>query len=350
MKQSIVLMTALLPTDGHMALINFASNFVGPNGHVQVIISARSFEPIPGKDRLKAFRDEYGHYHFNVDFDLHEDDFAPQNPKTDEEWEYWKNVCETIAGTCPPVMKYDYFVSSEPYGKKMAEILGCQFVPFDIMRRITPVKSSIVRKNIMSNFHKIMHSFRPFLTTKFTLFGQESTGKTTMTEYLGMYNPTMISTTHEFARPYLEGMDDKTVTNAKMADIAQGQYALMKTNSEAARCPVIVQDTDLLSTIGYYRIYGGKCDLDINQMFRETKSDLYFVMSDDVPFQKDALRYGGEVRESTKEFWIDLLKEYNCNYVEVPMGTLQEQYDFIRDKIIKIVLDKFRPISEFERE
>lgn len=350
MKSAVILCTALVPTIGHKALIDFASNLVGPEGNVQVIISARTFEPVLGKDRLSAFEEHYGSNHFNIEFSLHEDDNAPQNPQTPEEWKYWETVCRSLGGHCPPVFNYDYFVASEPYGKKMAEILECEFIPFDMDRTILSVKGSVVRQSILSYFNLILPEFKKRLISKFTIFGQESTGKTTITRKIGDNFYTPISATHEFARPYLEMMDDRTVTDHKMDVIAQGQYALQLTAYNSSQSPAIIQDTDLLSTIGYGRIYGIKWTFDIDKMFQETKSDLYFVMPDDIPFAPDPLRYGGDVRESTKQFWIDLLEEYECAYKIVGATDPKYQIFEIKNEMANLILNKFRAIKDFERE
>jgi nicotinamide riboside kinase len=145
-------------------------------------------------------------------------------------------------------------------------------------------------------------------------------------------------------------MDDKTVTHEKMCTIAMGQYSLQKIAREQYDAPWLFQDTDLLSTIGYNRIYKGEEIPCIDEMFNTTRSDLYIVMNDEIPFEEDALRYGGKVRESSKQFWIDLLDEYGCDY-----HVVQETDQFAQEQEIYEVLENlfnetWDPIKNFERE
>jgi nicotinamide riboside kinase len=267
----------------------------------------------------------------------HFDDNAPQTPSTDEEWNYWKDAVGYD--------EYDYFVASEPYGKQMAKLIGAEFVPFDIDRQLLYTKGSDVRRDLSENFFDVLPEMRQYLRKTVTIFGQESTGKTTLTNYLGTYYPNI----HEFARPYLEMQDTPDVTPHRMATIMRGQHALQKT-AEIAGSYLTIQDTDLLSTIGYYRIMGIPAPEKIFDLFEETKSDLYIVTPDNIPFEPDPLRYGGNERESTLQFWIDLLDEFGCNY-----NVLQSSDMFARenevDEIIASAIEEWTaPIRDFVRE
>lgn len=347
-KTAVILMTALVPTVGHKALIDYALQLVGKDGYVDVIISGRSFEPVETSERIDAFAMHYRSQRiYNVYFIAHDDDNAPQNPSTVEEWNYWKNLIVAQND------QYDYFVASEPYGQKMAELIGAEFMPFDIDRNIVISKGTEVRKQIDWNFNKLLPEFAKKYQKTITFFGQESCGKTTMTKEMYLnYDSIMI---HEFARPYLENMVDKSITSDKMNRIVEGQYALQKYAHTHLDCKYIFQDTDLLSTLGYYRIYNEKfgglvCDHDIGSMIQETKSDLYIVMNDEIPFEEDDLRYGGKERESTKQFWIDLLEEFGCNYYVLKETEFLKQYDELYPVIDDLFDRGWKAIKEFERD
>lgn len=341
-KKAVVLMTALVPTVGHGALIRFANELVGPGGFVDVYVSGRSFEPVSLFERelaLQEFADKIEDSYISVC--SHDDDDAPQNPSTPEEWDYWKDM---VSGN--GFIEYDYFVASEPYGKKMAELIGAEFVPFDMDRWMLPVKGSDVREDIWLNFDLVLPEFQPYLHKRVTIFGQESTGKTTLANDLRSWG----SVIPEFARPYLEARDDITITDEVMAMVVRGQYALQQTASRVGEA-ITIQDTDLLSTIGYYRIYGGNpAGTDIEAKFRETKADLYIVTPDNIPFVPDPLRYGGDVREGTMQFWIDLLKEYDCNYVVLESSDGTGRYDEAADHIERHLEKWYAPIRDFIRE
>ena len=104
----------------------------------------------------------------------------------------------------------------------------------------------------------------------------------------------------------------------KMHRIHEGQRAiqdLVKTHS-----PTIynIQDTDLFSTVGYWEMWDkDSMPQSLLEDARSRKSDLYVVLSSDIPFEPDPLRYGGTVRESTDQYWIDLCEREGLPYVYI---------------------------------
>lgn len=328
----VTLMTALLPTKGHGAMLNFMEELAKSTGtETRAILCSRSFEPISGFTRAMAF---------DTDVYLHMDDNAPQNPTTEDDWNYWRWVVESFTGSDGATV----FVSSEPYGKKMAEVLGAQFFPFDINRSLFDMKGTDVRQNIFTRFDDIMPKMQQTLQRHVTIFGQESVGKTTHAKELARCFKT--SWTHEFARPYLE-FSDPTVTPLHMDNIVHGQYALQNV-SKTVEKPIIFHDTDLLSTIGYYRICGIPMSDYVIEKFRETQSDLYLVLPDNIPFEPDILRYGGDRRESSLSFWTNLLDEFECSYYVLQKAN---QIDRLYESIDKIEsMDWFRSIRDFVRD
>lgn len=154
---------------------------------------------------------------------------------------------------------------------------------------------------------------RPFIVT---IFGAESVGKTTLSHQLA---DALEGTWQcEFARPYLETTGED-VTTQSMHAIWYGQAALQR-RARREHTRYIIQDTDLFSTLGYWQlphvspVIGG-CP---NKLIRDAKaltSDLYLILQSNIPFERDALRYGGDRRESSDQYWIDLCVQYDLPYV-----------------------------------
>src|SRR5690606_31900335 len=134
----------------------------------------------------------------------------------------------------------------------------------------------------------------------------------------------------EWARPYLESLQTPEVTLERMRTIAMGQHAqeaVARAQAHRDGLPFVILDTDLLSTIGYLELYFGEQQRSwgsprnsdywalrdqLDQMF--DPADLYLVTDDTLPFAPDPLRYGGDRRETTREYWIALLQRYGCRY------------------------------------
>lgn len=154
---------------------------------------------------------------------------------------------------------------------------------------------------------------RPFTIT---IFGAESVGKTTLSQQLA--EALHGHWCYEFARPYLETTGEN-VTRQSMNAIWHGQ-ALLQRSASRQPVPYIVQDTDLFSTVGYWRLPHvepviGTCPAQLIHEAEALKSDLYLILRSNIPFTRDRLRYGGDRRESPDQYWIDLCRHYHLPYV-----------------------------------
>jgi HTH-type transcriptional repressor of NAD biosynthesis genes len=340
MPNVITLLTAIVPTIGHEFLINFCAN-LAVDGTAHVILCTREGEPSPTAryNAIKASIPVRVHLHW-----VHGD--IPQNPSDHTDfWNVWAGVVRSKVEVGPT----DTFVASELYGLDMAQALGCRFVPCDIARQVVPTKGTLVRNDILSRWNEMMPEFRKQFTTTITTFGPESVGKTTLAKSLaarlnGRYVP-------EWAREYLETVGPE-VTDEKMRVIGRAQCAMEDAAAMTYDGPFVVQDTDLLSTIGYYKIYGGpQKDVDaLTNVFRVRKSDLYVLLPDTIPFTPDVLRYGVDKRESTTEWWENLLKDFGCDYVRIHATSRWEQSDLAEEFALRALEKKTKPYTEFVRE
>lgn len=324
MPNAVVLMTALVPTIGHKYLIDYAKNLISDSwkNKVHVIVGTMDREPVDGKLRYYSIGDTYLHDRNVVVHHLHRD--VPQEPSEHPDfWNQWSRIVREFVDVQPE----DYFVASELYGMDMAKVLGCKFMPCNRYRETVPVKGTDVRQNLLSNFNQILPEFQKHIRKVVTIFGAESCGKTTMARALA--NDLNCHFVPEWAREYLETVGVE-VTDDRMRDIVQGQAALQKTaRNDLFNKPFVIQDTDLFSTVGYYRLWGGGTDQDLDvaeHSAKQLKSDFYIVMNDNIPFEADPLRYGGDKRESGMQYWIDLLDEFKLPYYVVKNTDWTMQY------------------------
>ena len=313
MRKTYVLMTALPPTIGHAALIDFALGLGHP---VEVVHGIEGDVPF-AEDITQSLR-----YHF-YDAPVMVHAFYEKIPQTEEEfndrggygvypnfWKMWKDILLNY-GMEPG----DYLVASEPYGARLAEEVGAVFMPFDMGRVVVPVKATNVRQDIYNQWDKIIPEFRQRLQTTVTLFGAESVGKTTMA--LNCDVEPLITVVPEWARDYLE-QNGPELNREVMMRIVEGQTSLQSVARRSVRTPLVVQDTDLFSTIGYWELHEDEFGpvpeglIDTALLF---KSDMYYVLSvDRVEFEPDVLRYGGDKRETGDKYWIDLLERFDLPY------------------------------------
>ena len=128
------------------------------------------------------------------------------------------------------------------------------------------------------------------------LTGPESTGKTELARILARALDAPLS--DEYAREYAAshpalGPDD-------VEPIARGQIAnedRARAEAEARRRPLVVHDTDLVSTVVYARHYYGDCPAWIVDAARARRADLYLLCAPDVPWADDPVRDRPEARD-----------------------------------------------------
>ena len=307
MRESFVLMTALPPTTGHLDLIKFARAL---GGTVSVIVCTQPGEPYV-EERFKALLEATRPltrvivYHFHQTIQQEPD---PDNPEPF--WKMWKRNLQEYG-----FREGDYLVSSESYGKEMAEAIGGVFMPYDLNRTTNSAKATWIREDPIGYQHFILPEFMKYLRRTVTIFGAESVGKTTVTNILGTWLNGLKVT--EWARPYLETVGPE-VTIERMASIYVGQSALQHVAEQSDKSIYVIQDTDLFSTLGYWEMWDPESVPDSLRNDAHTyRSDLYVILSSDIPFETDPLRYGLTSRETKDQYWIDLCEREHLRYVYI---------------------------------
>lgn len=349
MNNGIILMTALPPSKGHLQLIRWASNF-GIN-KLDVLVCGRLTDPIHVWERAYALCEACSDLeNVRINEFIHDyPDYPEQFNGTVEEFDRaWVDAIENII----PFDSEDFLFASDSYGSRFADKMGVKFAPYDPNRETIAISGTKIRRNPFETFDMIVPAMRKKLQMTVTVFGAESTGKTTTARSLANnYNSYYLS---EWARPYLESLEDPKVTDDRMEMIVRGQMAAQCAAKQLNDTPFIFQDTDLFSTFGYYKLYDTdqrrtRTDTSLClQKALQTKADLYIVMNSNIRFTPDPLRYGLNKRESTDQYWIDILEKYNCNYYYVRETNIIAQKDAI-EQIVKAAFYKKNPVFGFER-
>lgn len=134
--------------------------------------------------------------------------------------------------------------------------------------------------------------------------GSESTAKTTLAgELAGHYRAELVP---EFVREYAEARRG-VVEFSDHGPIARGQVAL-EDAAIARGNPLVIQDTDLLSTVVYCEHYFGKCPAWIAETARRRAPDLYLLCEIDVPWVADGVRDRGDRREEMQQLFREAVR------------------------------------------
>ncbi|MGZ9676887.1 DUF4301 family protein [Flavobacterium sp. GNP001] len=133
---------------------------------------------------------------------------------------------------------------------------------------------------------------------KITLFGPESTGKTTLAKQLAAHYQT--EWVPEFARDYLQQKWDSNqqlCTLDDMLPIAEGQMRLENESVLKAK-ELLFCDTNLMVTKVFSDLYYGTCPDALQEAAVVHDYDLFFLTSIDIPWEKDDIRDTPQGREA----------------------------------------------------
>jgi len=131
--------------------------------------------------------------------------------------------------------------------------------------------------------------------------GSESTGKSTLA--LAVANHYGVEVVPEFVRAFAEEKG-VPIEFSDHGAIARGQMAL-EDEYIARASTLLVQDTDLLSTVVYCRHYFGRCPAWIEEAAERRRPDLYLLCETDVPWVADGVRDRGHMRDDMQRLFED---------------------------------------------
>ena len=172
---------------------------------------------------------------------------------------------------------------------------------------------------------------------KITLYGPESTGKTTLAKQLAEHYQTVW--TPEFARDFLQEKWNKSkqiCTKEDLIPIAIGQTQLENESLVKAK-GILFSDTNLLVTKVFSDIYYGSCEKKLAKAAKKHKYDLFLLTDIDIPWEKDDLRDRPENREKTFAVFEQTLIDYHKPYVKIS-GNKERRFQkavAIIDELIK---------------
>ena len=155
---------------------------------------------------------------------------------------------------------------------------------------------------------------------RIVLTGSESTGKSTLAAALARHYG--VELVPEFVRTLAE-QKHGAIEFSDHGPIARGQIAL-EDEHIARATRLLIQDTDLMSTVVYCRHYFDRCPPWIEETARERRPDLYLVCQPDIPWVADGVRDRGHLREEMQELFRQAIAASGAASVEL-RGTLEER-------------------------
>ncbi len=161
--------------------------------------------------------------------------------------------------------------------------------------------------------------FRPY---RVCVTGAESTGKSALVEELARHFS--VPRVPEYSRQYASTVQ-RELSYFDVSPIAKGQMEL-EDRLAAQKSGLLIQDTDLLSTIVYSRHHFGACPEWVEREARSRRADLYLLLDIDVPWVSDPVRDCGDTRIELDQEFRRVLEQFDANF-KVISGTWEERWE-----------------------
>jgi HTH-type transcriptional repressor of NAD biosynthesis genes len=164
------------------------------------------------------------------------------------------------------------------------------------------------------------------------LTGSESTGKTALARQLADHYSAEF--TPEFVRDFAVRKGG-VIKFADTDEIARGQIALEDEHARRAD-RLLIQDTDLVSTVVYCNHYYGQCLEWVRQAAVDRRPDIYLLLEIDVPWVRDDVRDREMRREEMQQLFRSAVAASGAPYVVIS-GTWDERFQLAREAIDNLI-------------
>jgi HTH-type transcriptional regulator, transcriptional repressor of NAD biosynthesis genes len=276
----LVLGRFLPPHRGHVHLCEVAEHMCDD---LTIVVASLASEPIPGAVRVAGMRELFPRSSV-----VHHTTELPQEPAEHAAfWQLWGDSLRACVGR--PVQRV---FASDRDGLRLAAELGAAWIPIDPDRTVFPVSGPRIRREPMRYFDALPRCVRPHFVRRVSVFGPESTGKTTLSAELARACDTVC--VPEFARSYLEARGG-VLARPDIDVIGEGQIALEDALAREAN-RVLICDTDPLLAVVWSEVMFGESPQWLRDAARLRRYDLTLLCDIDLPWADDVVRYLPEDR------------------------------------------------------
>lgn len=276
----------LPPHQGHLMVAQIALTLCD---HLTVLVLTAPGDPIPADTRTAWLRELLPRAQVVAHPAAALGDAA-------DDWRGWRAA---LAELCPG--RIDHLYGSNLPLSRLADAFGAEPVVIDPQRLAVPVTSRAIRANPAPHWRWLPAPVRRHYQRRVTLFGAESTGKSTLVARLAARHRTPYMP--EYGRVYELYRQIGPYRPGELAALAR-RHVAQRTALSPLAGPILFEDTDALTTAVWARMMGQhEPTLEAAPL-----ADLYLVMSPDAPFVQDGVRYfDGAARERFHQTGLDLL-------------------------------------------
>ncbi len=273
--RGMVLGKFLPPHLGHIHLCQVAASMCD---QLTIVVASLKREPIAGIQRVAWMRELMPNAEV-VELAAE----LPQEPAEHPAfWQLWRDaLIEALRG------RPDRVFTSDDYGERLAAELGAQWIAVDPTRATFPISGTAIRADPHRHWAMLPKCVRPHFLRRISVFGPESTGKSTLAHALATeLGGTLVP---EFARDYLVARGGQ-LEPADLEAIATNQRMLEDRLALDADRNLIC-DTDPLLTSVWSSTLFGDVSPRVRAAAEDRRYDLTLLCEVDLPWIADPVRY-----------------------------------------------------------
>ncbi len=323
---------------GHMALIEFATTQAG---HTTICILAHEGEIIPLEQR-KAWVDAT--YGCRSDITIYAMSYNPDelnessesDVKSSHEWADYLRKC--FGGAFGD---FDVFIGSERYVQYMADYVGISHIIYDEARARLSISATGIKNDIIRYWDYLSPAAKQTYAKHICICGSESSGKSTACKHLeeAFSFVTMIP---EIGR-CLVGKSE-LCSEHTLKTIYRIHLELLKAVKEDPPTPIILWDTDNITTISYYTFLFPGSRPDFNEI---PKADRYLFFESDIPFMDDGTRFGYEEAMRLRDHHIATYESFGIRLEKISTNLLTDLFDAKTTQVLSIIHEEIKNIEHF---
>lgn len=183
----------------------------------------------------------------------------------------------------------DFVFSSEDYGWDYAAAMGATHVIVDRERSHIPISATKIKSDVTHYWDYVSDCVRSYMVPRVVLIGAESTGKTTLAQFLS--KTFGVPWVPEVGREYSEriipaGQDWTTRDFVEIASLQQER----ESRTADSYPDFVVCDTNAWTTSTWHERYMGTVSPEVESIGALDRADLYLLCAPDAPFVQDGLR------------------------------------------------------------
>jgi len=226
---------------------------------------------------------------------------------------------------------FTHMVTSDKYGKYLAEKMDIDWLPIDPDRECIPISGTDIREAPDWNWMYLTDEAKHYWATRIAVVGPESVGKSTMVKAIGLEGNENVATCPEWGRTISEAKGNfLTIEDFKHISLVQN----MMMDQAAQIAPIVLSDTDPMITSLYADTYLSNEDATKFKKWNDEQIKMagihyYLVLAPTVPWVNDGWRVMPD-QEERQKFFDDIcskLDEMNADYDIINATTWEARHE-----------------------